>query len=242
MDLPTRPDDPRLAGWYHTIELGDGLVSKGTYDHRSIVDRYGIPESLRGKTALDVGTWDGFWAFELERRGADRVVAIDVARHGDFDWIPHLRVSLGASMERESNFPLAHAMRRSRVERRVCNVYDLSPDTVGKFDIVFCGDVLLHLFNPMQALLNIRSVTREMAIISTSVEEELEALHPDKPWLRFGVRQLEKWPGECCSYWILSTRALEEMMEYAGFPVREPQGVFHIPGGQASTSVVGRVR
>jgi hypothetical protein len=25
------------------------------------VDRYGLPESLEGKTALDIGTADGFW-------------------------------------------------------------------------------------------------------------------------------------------------------------------------------------
>ena len=160
--LPQQHDDPRLKNWYHTIELGNGLVSKGAYDHRTIVDRYGIPASLRGKTALDIGTFDGFWAFELERRGADRVVAIDVANIGEFDWLPSMRATLGDAGRRESNFRMAHAMRRSRVDRRICSVYDLSPESVGTFDVVFCGDVLLHLFNPLKALINIRSVTREI--------------------------------------------------------------------------------
>ena len=97
-DLPTRPDDPRLQGWYHTIVLGNGLVSKGAYDLRSVVDCYGIPKSLRGKEVLDVATGDGFFAFEMEQRGADRVVAIDVARVGDCDWTPRMRSLLGSQM------------------------------------------------------------------------------------------------------------------------------------------------
>ena len=36
-----------------------------------------LPRDLRGRRALDIGTFDGFWAFELERRGAE-VVAIDL--------------------------------------------------------------------------------------------------------------------------------------------------------------------
>jgi tRNA (mo5U34)-methyltransferase len=239
--LPTSQNDPRLQNWYHTIELGNGLVSRGAYDHRPVVDRYGIPSSLVGKTALDIGTFDGFWAFELERRGADRVTAIDIARIGDFDWLPPVRAALGAGADRQSNFPLAHAMRGSRVERKICSVYDLSPETVGIFDVVFCGDVLLHLFSPFQALLNIRSVTGEVAIIQTSLDEGIESLHPDFPLIRFGAREFENVTGEQCTYWMFSTKALREMMEYAGFSATEPQEKFKIPGGPVSTSVVGRV-
>jgi 2-polyprenyl-3-methyl-5-hydroxy-6-metoxy-1,4-benzoquinol methylase len=35
-----------------------------------------ISEDLRGKSVLDIGPWDGFFTFEMERRGAD-VTAID---------------------------------------------------------------------------------------------------------------------------------------------------------------------
>ncbi len=242
-DLPTRADDPRLQNWYHTIELGNGLVSRGAYDHRTIVDRYGIPASLRGKTALDIGTFDGFWAFELERRGADRVVAIDVATIGDFDWLPSIKAGLGAAADRTSNFPMAHAMRQSKVERMICSVYDLSPEKVGTFDVVFCGDVLLHLQNPLGALIRIHAVTKEIAIIQTSVESEIEKKHADRPWLSFGIRKLEKVLGAECTYWYFSTHALKEMMEYVGFSETKAQKPFGIPPqGVASTSVVGYVR
>ena len=239
--LPRDPDDPRLQNWYHTIELGNGLVSQALYDHRPVVDCYGLPVSLEGKTALDVGTFDGFWAFELERRGAKEVVAIDVPAIGDFDWLPQLKSTLGPIAARESHFVLAHEMRRSRVRRTLCSVYDLSPETVGTFDVVFCGDVLLHLFNPLKALLNIRAVTRELAVIQTTVDDGIEKLHPDMPWLRFGNRAYERVLGDQCTYWLFSTRALREMMEYAGFRETEPQGLFTIPRGPLSTSVVGRV-
>jgi tRNA (mo5U34)-methyltransferase len=239
--FPVSQDDPLLQHWYHTIELGSGLVSQAKYDHRPVVDCYGIPESLEGKTALDVGTFDGFWAFELERRGAREVVAIDVPTVGDFDWLPSVRGGLGSIAEIESHFALAHAMRRSKVDRRICSVYDLSPKSVGTFDIVFCGDVLLHLFNPFQALLNIRSVTREVAIIQSSVDERIETLHPDAPWLSFGHTGFEGAVGENCTYWLFSTRALQEMMRYAGFRETKAKGLFQIPGGPMSTAVVGRV-
>src|SRR5678815_3785837 len=148
---------------------------------------------------------------------------------------------MGSAAERRSHFPLAHAMRRSRVERKICSVYDLSPTTVGMFDVVFCGDVLLHLFNPLLALVRIRSVTRDLAVIQTTVDEGIEKLHPNLPLLKFGQRSFERVLGEQCTYWIFSTGALREMMEYAGFRSTEPQGLFTIPGGPLSTAVVGHV-
>lgn len=244
--LPTNPDDPRLAGWYHTIDLGNGLVSKGHFDHRSVVGRYGIPRSLEGKTALDVGTGDGFFAFEMERRGAERVVAIDVARVGDCDWVPRMRSRIGGLDDVQSwpdHFRMAHAMRNSRVEYRYCSVYDLSPYTVGTFDIVFCGSLLVHLQSPLLALQRIRSVTREMAVIETAVDEHGETLLPGKPVMSFGAPGPETEPGESNTFWLCSTAALQRMLQYADFAVTVPQGVFLLPpAGPRGTSVVAYPR
>lgn len=243
-DLPTRPDDARLQGWYHTIDLGHGLVSRGAYDIRPVVDCYGIPRSLAGKEVLDVGTGDGFFAFEMEDRGAERVVAIDVARVGDCDWTPHMRARLGQWADNTSwpaHFRMAHRMRQSRVEYRHCSVYDLSPYTVGTFDVVFCGSLLVHLQNPLQALHAIRSVTREVAVIETPVLQELDDQFPGRPLLSFGYQGEEENPGENTAYWVMSTSALESMLRYAGFPVVERQGTFVIPPGSSTgTAVVAR--
>lgn len=240
--LPTSQEDPRLSGWYHTIELGKGLVSRGHFDHRSVVDSYGIPQSLEGRTALDVGTGDGFFAFEMEERGAERVVAIDVARVADCDWLPRMRSRIGPLADVQSwpdHFRMAHAMRGSRVEYRHCSVYDLSPYTVGTFDVVFCGSLLVHLQNPLLALQRIRSVTRELAVVETAVDEESETLLPGRPVLSFGAPGDENEVGESNTFWLCSTAALRRMLEYADFGATVPKGVFLLPpAGPKATSVV----
>jgi 2-polyprenyl-3-methyl-5-hydroxy-6-metoxy-1,4-benzoquinol methylase len=66
-------------GWWHSFELPDGTFIEGVCDLPGLKDRIGqfpIPDDLRGKRVLDIGTWDGWFAFEMERRGAD-VLAID---------------------------------------------------------------------------------------------------------------------------------------------------------------------
>src|SRR5918911_1254406 len=87
-DLRTRVEE--VGPWYHTLDLGSGVVTEGMFDLRPYVDRYGLPESLSGMRVLDVGTFDGFWAFEMERRGAD-VTSLDVDRIQELDWPPRLR-------------------------------------------------------------------------------------------------------------------------------------------------------
>src|SRR4051794_141062 len=71
--------DVDLPGeWWHTIDLGSGVVSAGWWDLRQIAARMPWPPEVRDGRCLDVGTMDGFWAFELERRGASEVVALDL--------------------------------------------------------------------------------------------------------------------------------------------------------------------
>jgi len=236
--LPTDPDDPRLQGWYHTIDLGNGLVPRAVYDLRPVVDLYGIPESLEGMTVMDVGTGDGFFAFEMERRGADRVVAVDIARLGDADWLPQRRAEIGATADNQDwpkHFRMAHAMRGSSVEYRHANIYDLSPYNVGTFDLVFCGSLLLHLKSPLNALLAIRSVTRSMAVIETSLDASLEA-RPDlvqRGVVGFGPADVEALPGQANVFWQFTSGALTKMLEYADFRQVKLAGVFKLPPTEA---------
>ena len=72
--------------WYHTLELGDGIATEAMFDHRPVLHRYPMPDDLSGLRCLDVGTMDGFWAFEMERRGASSVVAIDHDDPDAMDW------------------------------------------------------------------------------------------------------------------------------------------------------------
>src|SRR3954468_18617403 len=92
---PADPADLRAevgrCPWYHTIELGDGVVTKGMFDHRPVLDRYPIPADLSGKRCLDVATMDGFWEFEKGRRGPASVTALDLEGPNQLDWPASLR-------------------------------------------------------------------------------------------------------------------------------------------------------
>jgi tRNA (mo5U34)-methyltransferase len=74
--------------WYHTVDLGEGLVTPGLHDYRSSIDEFHFPEDLTGKKVLDVGSATGFFSFEFERRGAD-VVSVEGPSLDDVDRFPH---------------------------------------------------------------------------------------------------------------------------------------------------------
>ncbi|MET0762944.1 MAG: hypothetical protein ABWZ63_11515, partial [Thermoleophilaceae bacterium] len=64
--------------WFHTFALNraQGIYTPGAArDHRYRVPA--LPAEFQGQSVLDVGTFDGFYAFLAEHRGAARVVAID---------------------------------------------------------------------------------------------------------------------------------------------------------------------
>jgi tRNA (mo5U34)-methyltransferase len=231
--LPTQADDPRLDGWYHTIELAPGVVTRATWDHRSTVDLVGLPKSLAGKTALDVGTADGFWAFELERRGADHVTAIDLPRLGDVDLVPRYRATVSQDVLDSRDWPIRFSTAKkalgSKVDYKNISVYTITPETLGEFDVVYCGSLLLHLMNPLQALIGIRSVCKEYAVIETASfhPDPIESTFPDRPYMWFGRLDWEgNKPGSEVGYWSFTPRALCDMLIYAGFSWVEPLDSF----------------
>jgi tRNA (mo5U34)-methyltransferase len=150
----------RIAGvrWYHTIDLGGGVITPGFDNTPHRLDRLGLPTSLAGRAVLDVGAWDGFFSFEAERRGATRVVATD-----HFSWS-------GGGWGTKAGFQLAREALNSRVEDVDIDVMDLSPERVGTFDIVLFLGVLYHLKHPLLALERVASVTRQLLILETVVD------------------------------------------------------------------------
>src|SRR5438445_13590752 len=117
--------------WYHTIELAPEVVTPGWFDTRGIVDELPFPETLEGKRCLDVATFDGFWAFEMERRGAAEVHAIDVLDPLAWDWPANstsgVMEALEQRQERGRGFEIAREALGSSVERLEMSVYDLDP-------------------------------------------------------------------------------------------------------------------
>ena len=164
----------------------------------------------------------------------------------DFDYLPAVKETLRPILSRplDRHFWFSHALLASEAEHADCSVYELSPDSVGMFDVVFCGSLLLHLMNPLDALVHIRSVTREMAVVATQLSEDAEQLAPDKPLLRFSNRRPDlagsrPLLGASCVYWLLNTTTLREMMEYAGFARTEALEPVALPpmGGRCAVVV-----
>ncbi|MEK6227878.1 MAG: hypothetical protein AABM31_00955 [Actinomycetota bacterium] len=130
--------------WYHSLELAPGYVTPGMFDLRDQVDQYRLPARLDGLRALDGGAWDGFWAFEMERRGAE-VVALDLDDERELDWPANRRPATYPETLRGAGFALAKEVFGSKVERVNRSIYDALPEDLGTFDLVFCGSVLIHL-------------------------------------------------------------------------------------------------
>ena len=153
--LKSRVDEIR---WYHTIDLGNGIVTRGVDDSPLRLARLDLPASLAGATVLDIGAWDGFFSFEAERRGASRVVSADY-----YSW--H-----GSGWGSKAGFDLARSALGSRVEDLDIDVMDLSPERVGVFDVVLFLGVLYHLRHPLLALERVASVTRKLLVLETVVD------------------------------------------------------------------------
>lgn len=225
------PSDDELAAvaWYHTIELPDGRRTPGRWDTTAAVRRVGLPESLAGKRCLDVGCCDGFWAFELERRGAAEVVAIDLDDPAQRDWPVTVPGSARAADRgrAQTTFGLAAAALGSSVERIDLNVYDLSPDRVGTFDFVFMGNLLLHLRDPIKALDAVRTVTDGLFLSNDSFNPTLTVLRPRQPAAWLAADGLVRW-------WTVNLAGRRRMLEAAGFEIVRAGRPYIMPWGQAA--------
>jgi tRNA (mo5U34)-methyltransferase len=216
--------------WYHTLELPGGELTPGWFDTRRTVARMPWPERpLEGRRCLDVGTWDGFWAFEMERRGAAEVVAIDLDEPGGWDWPagspPGSMQMLELVKAGNCAFDTARAALGSGVQRQDLSVYDLDPERVGRFDLVFIGSLLLHLRDPVRALQRIRAVTRGEAIVADTIE-----LIPSLRWPRRPVARLEGHDRPL--WWQPNAAALRRMVQAAGFEIVDRTGIYFIPLGK----------
>lgn len=171
--------------WYHTIDLPGNVTTPGRWDTRGVARHIPMPQSLEGKRCLDIGTWDGFWAFEMERRGAREVVAVDVRDMAAWDWpanTPSETVATwDAGVADYPGFTLAHDALGSSVERHELSVYDLDPDRLGTFDFVFMGSLLLHLRDPIQALTAVRRVTTGAFVSADTFSMSLTVRRPFGP-------------------------------------------------------------
>ncbi|MGI9080707.1 MAG: class I SAM-dependent methyltransferase [Thermoleophilaceae bacterium] len=219
-----------LDPWYHTLDLGQGVNTQGMFDLRPYVERYGLPE-VSGKRVLDVGTFDGFWAFELERRGAI-VTSLDLDRIQELDWPPRLRPAHDEG--RGETFRLAREALGSSVERVGCSIYDATAERLGgAFDLVFCGSVLIHLRDPMLALERMAGLCAGRLILAEEYSRRLAPFRfvagaefrGDSPWSTWWIPTVATWLR------MVHTAGFEDVHRHSRFNMRfrvQRGGVPHV--------------
>jgi tRNA (mo5U34)-methyltransferase len=207
-----------LGEWFHNLHL-NGVE---TAPHHFLGDyprikwerfAHALPADLTGKTVLDVGCNGGFYSIEMKRRGAERVVAVDV----DERYLEQARF----------------AARVSNVSIEFVNldVYHLR-DLGETFDLVLFLGVLYHLRHPLLAL----DLLREHVVGDLLVVQSLQRGSKDLPRIEedysFSERAIfdapgypkmhfveRRYSGDCTNWWIPNRACLAAMLRSSGFQI-----------------------
>ena len=206
------------SDWFHSLDVGDGIVTPGavpTEYEQFLLKALRLPDRLDGLRVLDIGTYDGFYAFECERRGAAEVVAIDV-----------LPVDCRC-------FKIAREVLDSCVKYLQMSVYDLDEGALGgPFDLVLFPGVFYHLRHIVLSFDNIWKVLKPTGtvLVETHVCDDhfvlkdrtvtsLRKIDPrlvDVPLLRF-YRRNELNPVDWSNWFGANVAAVLDLMGSAGF-------------------------
>lgn len=238
-DLLPIEADPQLARaalgavpfWFHTFALNraEGIYTPGAArDHRYRVSA--LPGDFRGRSVLDVGTFDGFYAFLAERRGADRVVAVDNEQYRL--WVA---ARWGIELRGAEGFGAVHGLLGSSVEYRRLDAFELDR-LEERFDFVFCLGILHRVENPLGLL----RVLRERTARGGTVLLETYGIRPED---RDGPAIRVSEPGGIYArddfvYWGFGKAGLERLARIAGFERAEALAEVEVDG---HPRIVGRL-
>jgi tRNA (mo5U34)-methyltransferase len=196
--------------WFHTFALNraEGIYTPGAArDHRYRIST--LPNDFGGMSVLDVGTFDGFYAFLAEHRGAERVVAVDNEQYRL--WVAS---RWGVELEGGEGFRAIHRLLGSAVEYLRMDAFGLD-GLDGRFDLIYCCGILHRVENPLGLLRVLRGRTAR----GGTVLVETYGVRPED---RDGpaIRVLE--PGEVYAhdefvYWGFTHTGLERLARIAGF-------------------------
>jgi tRNA (mo5U34)-methyltransferase len=219
----SRTDDIRAAAealgpWFHNIDLGGVATAPDHFlgDYPAVKWRRfadAIPADLSGKSVLDIGCNGGFYAIEMKRRGALRVLGLD----HDPDYLRQARFAaqtLGLD-----------------IEFREMSVYDIA-GLGERFDLVLFLGVLYHLRHPLLALDLIREHVAGDLFVCQSLQrgdpgdpdlredypfcETAIFARPDFPRLFFVEH---RYAGDSTNWWIPNRACTAAMLRNAGFVI-----------------------
>jgi tRNA (mo5U34)-methyltransferase len=196
--------------WFHSFALNraEGIYTPGAArDHRYRIST--LPKDFGGMRVLDVGTFDGFYAFLAEHRGADRVVAVDNEQYRM--WVAS---RWGVELEGGEGFSAIHRLLGSAVEYRRMDAFELD-GLDERFDLIYCCGILHRVENPLGLLRVLRGRTAS----GGSVLVETYGVRPedrDGPALRVSEPG-EVYAGDEFVYWGFGHAGLERLARIAGF-------------------------
>jgi 2-polyprenyl-3-methyl-5-hydroxy-6-metoxy-1,4-benzoquinol methylase len=199
-----------LAPFHHSIDLPYGLNTLsenppgvGHGNRMSRLMSNGWPAllnacggSLDGLTVLDVACNCGGYTVEAAKAGAKRVLGFDVVD----------RYIEQGNFAKEA---LAHDLQG--IEFRKLSVEDVSPETLGTFDVTLCFGILYHMQDPVRTMQSIASVTTKILFVGT------KTFHPPTRWPR---RELSQ------SLWRMNIRKPDPQAGTANLWVDKPRVQF----------------
>jgi tRNA (mo5U34)-methyltransferase len=206
-----------LGDWFHNINLSGVWTAPHHFlgDFPNIKWKYlasVLPRDLTGASVLDLGCNAGFYSIEMKRRGAGRVVGVDV----DERYLNQAR--------------FAAEVLGLEIEFNKLSIYDI--DTVpGQFDYVLFMGVFYHLRYPLYALDKVVKKVRDTLIFQTMIRGSEEPRtwnvnytfwqkdifdHPDFPRAYFIENSYAEDP---TNWWIPNSSAAEAMLRSAGLEI-----------------------
>jgi SAM-dependent methyltransferase len=146
--------------WRHRIKINDSFYTPGIRNEDEW-DLCFLPNDLKGKSFLDVGSNDGMYSFIAERNNARKVLATDYYNDVKESW--DMTEGWG-----EQKIQLIKEKLNSKIEIKSLSIYDLH-NLNETFDIVYCGNVLAWLKSPLIALENLSKCCSETLVIREDI-------------------------------------------------------------------------
>ncbi|MET0483343.1 MAG: TIGR04290 family methyltransferase [Aestuariivirgaceae bacterium] len=207
-----------LGPWFHNIELGGVATAPehylGDYPRNKWRQfNHALPVDLSGASVLDIGCNGGFYAIEMKRRGAERVLGIDF----DQDYLDQAE--------------FAAEVNGLDIEFRQLSVYEVA-SLQERFDIVLFLGVLYHLRHPLLALDLIRAhVVKDLFVFQSMQrgDPSVEPVAPDygffdkAPFDAPGYPRLHfiesAFAGDPTNWWVPNRACVEAMLRASGFSI-----------------------
>ena len=142
--------------FYHRIKLNDRIVTPGINRAQIHKNLEAIRKlELKGKKVLDIGCRDGIYSFEAEKMGASEIIGIDndISKPAKEFLIPFFE---------------------SKVKMVEMNLFDLTTESFGMFDVIIFPGTLYHLRYPFQALKIVANILKEdgILLVETAILQE----------------------------------------------------------------------